>query len=64
MKRERIRVRYPRVGRERAWLEVPPLDPRDPDILRAKRKKQGDDVRRPPRVGGTRVGGRRTVRTR
>ena len=33
---KRIRVEKPKVRRERAWSEVLPLDPRDPDIRRAK----------------------------
>jgi hypothetical protein len=33
---ERIWKGRPKVPRERTWLEVLPLDPRDPDVLRAK----------------------------
>jgi hypothetical protein len=33
---ERIRIQRPRLRRDRRWREVLPLDPRDPDILRAK----------------------------
>jgi hypothetical protein len=33
---KRIRIQRPKGRRERPWLEVHPLDPRDPDILRAK----------------------------
>jgi hypothetical protein len=33
---KRIRIEKPKVQRERPLREVLPLDPRDPDILRAK----------------------------
>ena len=33
---KRIRIQRPRVRHERPWLDVLPLDPRDPDIDRAK----------------------------
>jgi hypothetical protein len=33
---KRIRIDRHRARRERPWLEVLPLDPRDPDIVRAK----------------------------
>ena len=33
---KRIRIERPKVRRERPWRDVLPLDPRDPDILRAK----------------------------
>jgi hypothetical protein len=33
---KRIRTAKPRVRRERLWSEDLPLDPRDPDVLRAK----------------------------
>jgi len=33
---KRIRIRKPRVARERPWHEVLPTDPRDPDVVRAK----------------------------
>jgi hypothetical protein len=33
---KRIRIKKPKVQRERPWRDVLPLDPRDPDILRAK----------------------------
>jgi hypothetical protein len=32
----RIRIDRPRIRRERAWLEVLPADPRDPDVAQAK----------------------------
>jgi hypothetical protein len=32
----RIRAVRPRIGRERAWTEDLPADPRDPDVVRAK----------------------------
>lgn len=32
----RIRIEKPEGRRERSWLEALPLDPRDPDIVRAK----------------------------
>jgi hypothetical protein len=34
---QRIWKERPKVRRERTWLEVLPLDPRDPDVLRAKK---------------------------
>jgi hypothetical protein len=33
---KRIRVTKPKVRRERLWSEDLPLDPRDPDVRRAK----------------------------
>ena len=33
---KRIRMAKPKVRRERLWSEDLPLDPRDPDIRRAK----------------------------
>ena len=33
---KRIRIQKPRVRSERSWLDVLPLDPRDPDVVRAK----------------------------
>ncbi len=33
---KRIRIDKPKPRRERSWLEVLPLDPRDPDVVRAK----------------------------
>jgi predicted dithiol-disulfide oxidoreductase (DUF899 family) len=33
---QQIRIEKPKVRRDRWWLEVLPLDPRDPDIVRAK----------------------------
>ncbi len=33
---KRIHSEKPKVWRERSWLEVLALDPRDPDIVRAK----------------------------
>jgi hypothetical protein len=33
---KRIRVEKPKVRRERLWPEVLPLDPRDPELRRAK----------------------------
>jgi hypothetical protein len=36
MRQQRIRIEKPKVRRDRWWLEVLPLDPRDPDIVRAK----------------------------
>jgi hypothetical protein len=33
---KRIRIQKPRVRGGRPWLQVLPLDPRDPDIVRAK----------------------------
>jgi hypothetical protein len=33
---QQIRIEKPKVRQDRWWLEVLPLDPRDPDIVRAK----------------------------
>jgi hypothetical protein len=33
---KRVRIERPKIRRERPWLEDLPLDPRDPDVLRAK----------------------------
>jgi hypothetical protein len=33
---KRIRIEKPKARRERAWSEVLPRDPRDPDVRRAK----------------------------
>lgn len=33
---KRIWKKRPTVRRERIWMEALPLDPRDPDVLRAK----------------------------
>jgi hypothetical protein len=33
----RIRIQRPKAKRERGWLDVLPRDPRDPDLVRAKR---------------------------
>jgi hypothetical protein len=33
---KRVRIEAPKGRRERRWLDVLPLDPRDPDFLRAK----------------------------
>jgi hypothetical protein len=33
---KRIRIQRPTARRERPWLKVLPLDPRDPDVVRAK----------------------------
>jgi hypothetical protein len=33
---KRIRKKRPMVRWERTWMEALPLDPRDPDVLRAK----------------------------
>jgi hypothetical protein len=43
MKRIRIEKQKPR--RERWWLEVLPLDPRDPDVVRAKAIDRSGDRR-------------------
>ncbi len=36
MPAKRIRIERPKAPRERWWLEVFPLDPRDPDVVKAK----------------------------
>lgn len=33
---QRIRIQRPKGRRQRRWREVLPLDPRDPQVLRAK----------------------------
>src|SRR5262249_20309757 len=40
---EQIRIRRPRVRRERPWHEMLPPDPRDPDVVRAKALARGSD---------------------
>jgi hypothetical protein len=40
---QRIRIQRPKLRRQRPWREVLPLDPRDPEVLRAK--AQGRAVR-------------------
>ena len=32
----RVRIQKPRIRRGRAWVEILPADPRDPDVVRAK----------------------------
>ena len=44
---KRIRIHKPRVRGGRPWQEVLPLDPRDPEIVRAK-----DSAHRRPRPRG------------
>ena len=41
----RIRIERPKVGRDRSFLDVLPLDPRDPDIVRAKAIDRSGDRR-------------------
>jgi hypothetical protein len=50
---KRIRIQKPRVRGARPWLEVLPLDPRDPDIVRAKALA----VAHRDQVGGSRGSG-------
>jgi hypothetical protein len=50
---KRIRIQKPRVRWGRPWLEVLPLDPRDPDIVRAK----APAVAHRHQVGGNRGSG-------
>jgi len=38
---KRIRTSAPRIWRDRRWPEDLPDDPRDPDVVRAKARKQG-----------------------
>jgi len=44
----RIRIQRSKAERERRWLDVLPRDPRDPDLVRAKRldRSTGRDVMR------------------
>jgi hypothetical protein len=46
---KRIRIEKHKVRPERWWQEVLPLDPRDPDIARAKAIVSGPSVRRSSR---------------
>jgi hypothetical protein len=49
---KQIRIQRHRARGERPWHEVLPLDPRDPDVVRAKslarRRVAGHASRRPP----------------
>lgn len=38
----RIRIERRKVRRDRPWLEVLALDPRDPDVVRAKTGRCGE----------------------
>ncbi len=40
---KRIRIERSKGRRERHWLEVLPLDPRDVDVLRAKALQRDDE---------------------
>lgn len=40
----RVRVEKPKGRRDRRWTEVLPLDPRDPDVARAKAIGSGSGV--------------------
>jgi hypothetical protein len=40
-----VRVERPKVRRDRSWLEVLPLDPRDPEMIRAKAIDRSGDRR-------------------
>jgi hypothetical protein len=40
-----VRVERPKVRRDRSWLEVLPLDPRDPEVIRAKAIDRSGDRR-------------------
>ena len=42
---KRIRIQRPRAQREQPWLDVLPLDPRDPDVVRAKALSRAADHR-------------------
>jgi hypothetical protein len=42
---KRVRIEKPKPRRERWWLEVLPLDPRDPDVVRAKAIDRSGDRR-------------------
>jgi hypothetical protein len=39
---QRIRIARRKVRRDRPWLEVLALDPRDPDVVRAKTGRYGE----------------------
>jgi hypothetical protein len=47
---KRIRIQRPRARRESDWREALPLDPRDPDVVRAKALARAGNPRR--RVAG------------
>jgi hypothetical protein len=40
----RIRIQAPRARRELSWREELPLDPRDPDVVRAKALSRAGEV--------------------
>lgn len=41
---KRIRIQAPTARRELSWREELPLDPRDPDVVRAKALSRADEV--------------------
>jgi hypothetical protein len=45
---KRIRIPAPRARRELSWREELPLDPRDPDVVRAKALARADARGREP----------------
>jgi hypothetical protein len=47
---KRIRIDRPRIRRERDWMEDLPDDPRDPDVVRAKRRGPRSPVTRASEV--------------
>jgi hypothetical protein len=53
---KRMRIQKPRVRSGRSWVDILPLDPRDPDVVRAKAMAaaQRGDRSRGPGMGGDR----------
>jgi hypothetical protein len=49
---KRIRSERPKHRRERWWLEIFPIDPRDPDVLRVKSLAYAEGTGRDPLEGG------------
>jgi hypothetical protein len=47
---KRVRTQKPTIWRGRAWLEILPADPRDPDIVRAQTLVRAHRVARLPRM--------------
>jgi hypothetical protein len=48
---KRIRIERPKHRRERWWLEIFPIDPRDPDVLRVKSHAYAEGAGRDPLEG-------------
>jgi hypothetical protein len=48
---KRIRIERPKHRRERWWLEIFPIDPRDPDVFRVKSHAYAEGAGRDPLEG-------------